>query len=382
MFKINKEKITMNELFSGVGMQRMGIQNTNLFDLSVTTTSDIDKEAVVSYATIHCGLTTEMINTYNTYPTREEMANYLSSINLGYDPQKNKSYDWLKLSKRKSKDIEKYYLACKLSNNVGDISKVEKLPYADLWTYSFPCTDISVAGKMKGLSPDKNTRSSLLWQVVRLLGVAKDNNELPKFLMLENVKNLVSKKFVNEFNTLIELLNELGFNSYWQVLNAKKCGIPQNRERVFMISIRKDIDKGTMDFPKPFDNGLRLKDVLEPKVDEKYYLSEEIQSRFQLTDESLTENIVGTTKPDFRTIGQRDLVFNVGGIMGALVTTDYKQPKQIYEKMIPMDKSLKNTRYGIEYANCICAREDCGVTLNYSQQGTAVLEILQENQNE
>ena len=97
---------------------------------------------------------------------------------------------------------------------------------------------------------------------------------LPKYLMFENVKNLVSKKFIDDFNNLLEVLDELGFNSYWKVLNAKDCGIPQNRERVFVISIRKDIDNGAYDFPKPFDTGIRLKDVLDKKVDEKYYLSE------------------------------------------------------------------------------------------------------------
>ena len=90
--------------------------------------------------------------------------------------------------------------------------------------------------------------------------------------MFENVKNLVSKKFMPDFNNLLDILHDLGYNSYWQVLNAKDCGVPQNRERVFVISIRKDIDNGTFTFPQPFDNGLRLKDMLEDNVDEKYYI--------------------------------------------------------------------------------------------------------------
>lgn len=254
-----------------------------------------------------------MVDTYADYPTREEMAQQLTDINLGYDPQKSKAYDWFKLAKRKDKSIHKYWLACKLAHNYGDISKIEQLPYADLWTISFCCQDISVAGKMKGFKPDSGTRSSLLWENIRLLKTAKDNNELPKFLMFENVKNLVSKKFINDFNDLLSILDEIGFNSYWEVINAKNFGIPQNRERVFVISIRKDIDNGKFTFPKPFDNGLRLKDMLEDNVDEKYYLSKEVQDRFQLTDETLSKNIVGTTKPDFRTIGQRDHVYNEGG---------------------------------------------------------------------
>lgn len=244
-----------------------------MFDVDVLTTSDINKEAVLSYAAIHCGLTNEMVDNYDNYPQREDMAQQLSDINLGYDPDKGKPYDWGRLARRKSNDIEKYWLACKLSNNVGDISRIKELPYADFWTCSFPCTDVSVAGKMKGLQPDASTRSSLLWENIRLLKTAKDNGTLPKYIMIENVKNLVGGRFIRDFNNLLIVLRKLGFNSYWKVLNGKNCGIPQNRERVFVISIREDVDNGKYTFPVPFDNGLRLRDVLEDEVDEKFYIN-------------------------------------------------------------------------------------------------------------
>ena len=293
---MNREKLTANILFSGIGCQERGIESTDLFDLNVICTSDIDKDAVLSYAAVHCGLTEELVNTYTEYPTREEMAKQLTEINLGYKPEKNKVQDWYKLAKSKKNDLEKYWLANKLTKNLGDISKIESLPYADLWTISFCCQDISVAGKMKGLKPDSGTRSSLLWENIKLLKRAKDDNMLPKYLMFENVKNLVGKKFISDFNNLLDVLDELGFNSYWDVLNAKECGVPQNRERVFVICIRKDIDKHTYKFPKPFDNGVRLKDVLDSKVDEKYYLSQEVQDRFHLT-ETNGENVIGSTAP-------------------------------------------------------------------------------------
>ena len=625
---MNKVKLTANILFSGIGCQERGIKNSNLFDLEVINTSEINKEAVLSYAAVHCGLTQEMIDTYKYYPTREEMARQLVEINLGYEPEKDKKYDWYKVARKKSNEIEKYWLACQLSHNLGDINKIENLQYADLWTCSFPCftgdtlvltkeygyipikniteglsvlthdntyqtvtksimtgkknifainamcfdklectenhkffirtrhrvnthikgkavnyryfdkpiwkeckdlskddylgyainqnsiipkwedssgvkiklsnlmnnedfwwiigryiadgfkqttktgskiviccgspkvklgliekhlnacglnyctddhkscmnyhicsnelykfvsqfgdkaygkfipsfvydmpinlceaffdgywsgdgcftnnrykatsiskeliyglgqlvakiyhrpfsifytkrssttvienrivnqhdtytimfskenaksdkafyedgyiwfpikeisdthvikdvyditvennhsftangaivhncTDISVAGNMKGLSPDSKSRSSLLWENIRLLKRAKDDRIPPKYIMFENVKNLVSKKFMPDFNNLLDILNDLEYNSYWQVINAKDCGVPQNRERVFVISIRKDIDNGTFTFPQPFDNGLRLKDMLEDNVDEKYYI--------------------------------------------------------------------------------------------------------------
>lgn len=335
---MSKVKLTANILFSGIGAQERGFRNSGLFDIDVVTTADIDKEAVVSYAAIHCGMTPEMILNYPDYPSKEQMVEHLTKINLGYIPEQDKVYDWQKLSKRKDKmkGIEKYWLACNLTNNFGDISKIEKLPYADLWTISFCCQDISVAGKMKGLKPDSGTRSSLLWDNIKLLKIAKENNELPKYIMFENVKNLVSKKFINDFNSLLEVLDELGFNSYWQVLNGKDCGIPQNRERVFVISIRKDIDNHTFAFPKPFDNCLRLKDILEDEVDEKYYIEND---KSQKLINELIEN--GSIERE-------------------------RESKQ------PVDLTLNKPRT-IDKANCITARYDAGVS-NRQKEGTGVVE--------
>lgn len=272
---MNKINLSANVLFSGIGCQEQGIKDTGLFNLDVICTSDIDKDTIVSYAAIHCGLTNEMVETYSNYPSREQMAKDLADRNIGYDFKKGKPYDWNKLARRKSKDIEKIWLAMHLANNLGDISQIKELPYADLWTVSFCCQDISVAGHQAGLTEGSGTRSSLLWQQIRLLRNAIEQGKSPKYLMFENVKNLVSKKFMPEFDKLISCLNELGFNTYWEVINAKNCGVPQNRERVFAICIRKDIDTGKMIFPKPFDNGLRLKDMLDKNVDEKYYINTE-----------------------------------------------------------------------------------------------------------
>lgn len=98
---MKKEKLTANILFSGIGCQERGFQNSNLFDLEVLNTSDICKESVLSYAAIHCGLTNEMVENYPNYPSREEMAKELTEINLGYEPEKDKHFDWSKLAKKK-----------------------------------------------------------------------------------------------------------------------------------------------------------------------------------------------------------------------------------------------------------------------------------------
>lgn len=152
--------------------------------------------------------------------------------------------------------------------NYGDITKIDetKLPDCDLITYGFPCQDISVAGLGKGII-EGETRSGLLFDALRIIKEKK-----PKYAIAENVKNLVGKKFKKDFEGLLLELESYGYNNYWKVLNAKDYGIPQNRERVFVVSIRKDVDDGKFEFPKPFDNGLRLKDLLEDEVEDKYYI--------------------------------------------------------------------------------------------------------------
>lgn len=370
-----KVKLTANILFSGIGCQERGFRDSGLFDIEVLNTLDINKESVLSYAAIHCGMTNEMVDAYKDYPSREEMAQYLTDINLGYEPEKNKFFDWFKLIKKKKKDLEKYWLACKLTHNLGDITKIEDLPYADFWTVSFCCQDISIAGKMKGLKPDSGTRSSLLLDNIRLLSKAKENNKLPKYIMFENVKNLVSKKFINDFNDLLDVLDELGFNSYWSVVNGKDCGIPQSRERVFVISVRKDIDNGKYEFPVPFDTGIRLKDVLEDQVDERYYLSDEKVQEFLKTmdlsqfckeDNELHQlgyinDYNGDANRIYSDNVARTLKSEAGG--GGAKTGWY---------VYGVDKSV-NKPHVLENENCITSREDRGVS-NRKAEGTAILE--------
>lgn len=160
------------------------------------------------------------------------------------------------------------------SMNLGDITKIDEaaLPKdIGLITYGFPCQDISVAGKGKGLFNEDGTqtRSGLFFDALRIIEATQ-----PRIAIAENVKNLTGKKFKEQFELILNCLESAGYNNYWKVLNAKDYGIPQNRERVFIVSIRKDIDDGNFEFPKPFPLELRLKDMLEEKVDEKFYLSD------------------------------------------------------------------------------------------------------------
>ena len=154
--------------------------------------------------------------------------------------------------------------------NLGDIRQIDELPEADFWTYSFPCQDISVAGHGAGIK--EGTRSGLLLEVERLLRKAAERGTLPKYLLLENVKNLVSKKFKADFESWLSFLSSLGYTNYWQVLNAKDYGIPQHRERVFCVSVRGEHDE--FKFPEKRELKLRLKDMIDEHVDERYYLKE------------------------------------------------------------------------------------------------------------
>ena len=160
------------------------------------------------------------------------------------------------------------------SLNFGDITKIDetKLPKdIDLVTYGFPCQDISNAGKQKGLFDENGnkTRSGLFFDALRIIEATQ-----PKVSIAENVKALTGKKFKNEFELVLRSLEEVGYVNYWKVLNAADFGIPQNRERVFIVSIRKDLDDRSFIFPDGFELKTRLKDVLEKRVPEKFYLSD------------------------------------------------------------------------------------------------------------
>ena len=167
---------------------------------------------------------------------------------------------------------------CSESLNLRDVRTVTaetvRDQHVDLITYGFPCQDISIAGKQQGFVNDcgESTRSGLFFEALRIIKELR-----PRYAIAENVKALTSTKFKTEFATVLSSLEEAGYNNYWSVLNAKDYGIPQNRERVFIVSIRSDVDEGDFQFPDKEPLVLRLRDMLEPaeSVDEKYYLSTE-----------------------------------------------------------------------------------------------------------
>lgn len=257
-----KLRLTANILFGGIGFQERGFENAGVIDLVVLAVSEIDVAALNSRSAIHEGMTPETVEKYDSYPGVEEMIRELSDKNIGNGD--GKARDWNRLSKRKGGTdiIKKTWLASRLSRNCGDISKIESLPEADLWFISFPCTDISTAGHGKGFEEGSGTRSSLLHEALRLLEKSVSDGTRPKFLMFENVKALVGKKFMADFQKLLDRLAELGYESRHAVMNASECGIPQKRERVFVIGSRKDIDMSGFAFPEPFECGAKIEESL------------------------------------------------------------------------------------------------------------------------
>jgi DNA (cytosine-5)-methyltransferase 1 len=199
------------ESFAGIGCQRMALDKLGI-DYEVVGISEIDKYALASYKAMH-----------NECP------------NLG---------------------------------SITDI-KGKDMPKTDIFTYSFPCTDLSKAGQQKGLNTD--TRSGLIFEVLRLLHEMQEHNKLPQVLIMENVVDLVQVKFIEQWKEIQFEIEQMGYTNYTFTMNAKNYGVAQNRERVFMVSI---LGKYYYEQPKPIPLEKRLKDYLEPNVDQGYYLSD------------------------------------------------------------------------------------------------------------
>lgn len=220
-YKITKP-IRLIECFAGIGSQAKALERLNV-DFKHYKVVEFDKYAIKSYNAIH-----------------------------------GTNFETSDITKIHAKDLE--------------IVETDKYEY--IMTYSFPCQDLSLAGKQRGMKKGSGTRSGLLWEVERLLDeCVETNGNLPQILLMENVPEVIGSKNIEHFQEWERKLESLGYRNYCQVLNAKDYGIPQNRKRCFMISILGDY---YYEFPKPFKLKLKLKDVLEDEVDEKYYLSKKM----------------------------------------------------------------------------------------------------------
>lgn len=239
------EKLKVFTSFTGIGSQEMALKNIGI-NFEVVGISEVDRYAILGYDAIHNEQT--KVET----KTKEEMLQEFYEKNIAYNFSTGKSE-----MPRNIEDIKHLYNAHIRSKNYGDITKIDEntLPDFDLFTYSYPCKNISIAGKQAGLVKGSGTQSALLWECERIIRCKK-----PKYLLMENVKNLVSKSHIGEFEKWIKTLSEIGYSSYYKVLNGKDYKVPQNRERVIMISILDT--KEDYIFPNKIDLNIKLSDIL------------------------------------------------------------------------------------------------------------------------
>ena len=285
------------------------------------------------------------------------------------------------------------------SKNLGDITKVDetKLEPFNMICGGSPCQDFSVAGKQKGsvwtckdcgyeYNPltvhwserDKcpycgsnnieKTRSSLLVEYLRVIRANK-----PNFGMYENVKNIVGKQFKDTFKMFTDELDEYGYNVYWKVLNAKDYGIPQNRERVYLIFIKKELDNGKFTYPEPFDNGMRLKDILEENVDEKFYISEDKVQRFltNLNNEDALLYDACQVKREGKSREYNDFC-------PTLTARDYKDPRLVNDNRVKQLGNIVSTgNWDNPQRGRIYSSEGCSPALNCCGGGGLEPKIVQ-----
>ena len=299
--------------------------------------------------------------------------------------------------------IKSYCAIHKVSEklNLGDITKVNEnnLSEFNMICGGSPCQDFSLAGKQKGsvwtckdcgheYNPltvhwserDKcpecgsnnieKTRSSLLVEYLRVIRANK-----PNFGMYENVKNIVGKQFKETtFKLFTDELKEYGYNVYWKVLNAKDYGIPQNRERVYLIFIKKELDNGKFKYPKPFDNGIRLKDILEDEVDEKFYIPEDKVQRFV---PSL--NNKDALLYDACQIKREEKAREYNDFCPTLTARDYKDPRPVNDNVVKQVGTISkcNGNWKNPQVGRIYSTYGCSPTLNTCGGGSHEPKIIQ-----
>jgi DNA (cytosine-5)-methyltransferase 1 len=278
-FKFTK-KIRLIEMFAGIGTQAMALKTLcklkghpfELYKISEWNTS-----ATKSYHAVHYE---NDVTDYSKEMTKDEVLECLKKFGISSDGKKSlEEKQILRKGEKWMRDVYNDFIA---THNVGSITNihaedlgiVETDKYEYLFCYSFPCQDLSLAGKRAGMEKGSGTRSGLLWEVERLL---KQCDELPTVLLMENVTQVHGTKNQKSWAQWLEALEEMGYRNYWMDMNSKMYGIPQNRNRTIMISILGDYN---YEFVKGFPLKIRLKDMLEDEVDEKYYISEKAMRCF------------------------------------------------------------------------------------------------------
>lgn len=285
--------IRLIELFGGYGSQAMALKRIGA-NVEHWKMSEWEIDADKSYNSVH---NNKDFKNYARGKSREQLARKLYKRGISNDGSTPMPYS--KIRKMSLEQLQKTYNSFCQNQNLGSITNIKGKQlnivntnkYEYIMTYSFPCTDLSLSGKQKGMKKGSGTRSGLLWEVERILTELRDEGrELPQILFMENVPQVIGAKNIEDFRDWEDFLKSLGYSNHLQILNAKNYGVAQNRERCFMLSF---LGEYNYHFPEPIKLDKRLKDYLEKDVDEKYYIKNEKAKR--LIDELIKSK---TFKPD------------------------------------------------------------------------------------
>ena len=387
--KVITKKIRLIELFSGIGAQAKALEILNIpFEHYLT--CEWAYNSIVGYNAIHIKDKTD----YAKDMSKEQLLSYLNgNISIDYNKPADltkKPIEWLKNCYNNV--IATHDLMNIMNVKGRDLGVFDK-DYEYILTYSFPCQDLSLAGKRSGMETSQSeggTRSGLLWEVERILLERKrENLDLPGILLMENVPEVVGTKNDNHFYKWCNQLSKLGYQNYFKILNAKNYGIPQNRKRCFMISILGDY---TYDFPKKLTLKHKLKDLLDKNVDEKYYLSKKMINYISsvgtknynnhdskinldvarpLTTENNkragTTNYISDDLPKNTDLSELTDIKKADILLKELVDTN-----QIKELPCGCDSSINEPKVR-DISNCITARYNAGIQ-NQKQIGMCVVE--------
>lgn len=281
--------IRLIEFFAGIGAQAKALEILNA-DFEHWRTCEWSWQSITAYNAIHMG--GKVADTSDL--TYEEVISRIDGVSNDYNQPMTKEQ-----LRKKGEKWARTLLGRMIANNnvCPDVSRLhakdlkieERESNTYILTYSFPCQDLSNAGLMQGMEKGSGTRSGLLWEVERILLECKELNRLPQVLIMENVPGVCGTNNLEPWNDWLDALEAMGYTNYYKILNAKDYGIPQNRRRCFMVSI---LGEYSYSFPKPQKLEYLLKDFIYAKVDESYYLSDELVKDFEkyVEGESKDEN--------------------------------------------------------------------------------------------
>ncbi len=350
--KSNRKNITLYEAFAGIGSQYKALKNiSSEMNWNVKLVGMIEWfiPAIIAHYAIHFGVPN--VENYSDFKYI-----YIYILNkLSNDSKKPISDNYLNSKILNSQIIQYIVASHKLCNNSFDVCSTKYSNISknlDIFTYSFPCQDLSIQGKQRGMSKDSKTRSSLLWEIERIFIELSNNyslDEMPKYLLMENVSQVANQKNINELRIWQNQLKKLGYESKLYILNAKDFGLPQNRSRAFLLSISKYwLDKTNFIFPNFFHpkKNKKIKDILSSNVSNDLFLDHLNKYETSILIKTKS-NIQRKTLINYTNFNCENYIYSVNGIGPTLTATGANSRIKIFdnENRIRYLSNLENFLY-------------------------------------